>query len=718
MASTLVFLAFIAMVVCDVVPTVTNKDGILLYSDISEVNGIDSLAKLQDLQVKYYHFKYDSVANRRQLGVLPEDAAVSFPDSIEVVKSYALPNKEDRTKPIVLPNFPVVDKNTIFMHGIMALKALSGKYNELLTEVTDINSKFKERSSDLEKVSALLQKESLSKDKEEQLLQEVQMEVEEKLNLLKLTTKEEDAKIAALFLEEEQKVMSYQAELTQQRYEAEAQIDRENSAKLLELEKQLNEANEVYMAKQRTLLEEKKVALEKELASMRSQFDIEKIKAEANSKIEQERANEDVHIRKIQTQAALDKDRLLTSIKLVAQQISQSIANFLNRPKEIAILVAGIVALVAVFYLLKELITVIREFIQKQLGKPLLVRETSYQYFPMPSFLRGSSNRDMEFSAVETYFQKVILSSELKKQVTQLAVSTRNTRISGAAYRHILLYGPPGTGKTLVARTLAASSNMDFAVMSGGDVGPLGEDAISQLHALFAWAERSTRGLLLFIDEAEAFLNARDAINTSDDTLHKRHALNALLYQTGTQSSKFALVLATNRPEDLDDAVLDRMDVSLLIDIPVLEERRQLCELYMHEHVTSVVEKSQSSLFGIAGGRCYLDDDVNNETSLNWIAKMTISFSGREISKLFIAIHHAMLLAEGRKLTYTLMQEVVKAKVKEHQHKAVFSNKSLLEKERRSESSEYDCVDIQSYMKKEKSVSPSRTKGGGRREID
>ena len=28
---------------------------------------------------------------------------------------------------------------------------------------------------------------------------------------------------------------------------------------------------------------------------------------------------------------------------------------------------------------------------------------------------------------------------------------------------------------------------MDYAIMSGGDVGPLGEDAVNQLHSLFKW---------------------------------------------------------------------------------------------------------------------------------------------------------------------------------------------------------------------------------------
>ena len=42
-----------------------------------------------------------------------------------------------------------------------------------------------------------------------------------------------------------------------------------------------------------------------------------------------------------------------------------------------------------------------------------------------------------------------------------------------------------------------------------------------------------------------------------------RAALNAALFRTGDQSRDFAVVLATNRPADLDPAVLDRMDEAL-----------------------------------------------------------------------------------------------------------------------------------------------------------
>ena len=61
----------------------------------------------------------------------------------------------------------------------------------------------------------------------------------------------------------------------------------------------------------------------------------------------------------------------------------------------------------------------------------------------------------------------------------------------------------------MAAKRLAKTSGLDYAIMSGGDVAPLGGQAVTQLHDMFDWAERNRRGLLLFIDEADAFLSQR-----------------------------------------------------------------------------------------------------------------------------------------------------------------------------------------------------------------
>ena len=54
--------------------------------------------------------------------------------------------------------------------------------------------------------------------------------------------------------------------------------------------------------------------------------------------------------------------------------------------------------------------------------------------------------------------------------------------------RHFLFYGPPGTGKTMTARQLARRAGLDYAIMSGGDVVPLGDQAVTELHKVMDWA--------------------------------------------------------------------------------------------------------------------------------------------------------------------------------------------------------------------------------------
>ena len=63
----------------------------------------------------------------------------------------------------------------------------------------------------------------------------------------------------------------------------------------------------------------------------------------------------------------------------------------------------------------------------------------------------------------------------------------------------------------MFARNLARSSGMDFAIMTGGDIAPLGKDAVTQIHKLFDWANTSRKGLVLFVDEADAFLQQRSS---------------------------------------------------------------------------------------------------------------------------------------------------------------------------------------------------------------
>lgn len=236
------------------------------------------------------------------------------------------------------------------------------------------------------------------------------------------------------------------------------------------------------------------------------------------------------------------------------------------------------------------------------------------------------------------------------------------------------LYQPPGTGKTMVAKKLAKIIGLDYALMSGGDVSPLGKsltdvpldlnfpsfsslsspislyimagsDAVTQIHNLFNWAKMSPKGVILFIDEAECFLGSRDS-GLMSDTAH--NALNALLYNTGGERKDFMLVLATNRAEDLDAAVLDRCDESIFFPLPNAECRKDLILLYFDLHfrkfmqsnnkqelslrsqITQYLTKTKPLLMSI-------ESDLMTGEQLQSTVNVTLGFSGREIGKLMVS---------------------------------------------------------------------------------
>ncbi|KAK0629515.1 P-loop containing nucleoside triphosphate hydrolase protein [Bombardia bombarda] len=151
----------------------------------------------------------------------------------------------------------------------------------------------------------------------------------------------------------------------------------------------------------------------------------------------------------------------------------------------------------------------------------------------------------------------------------------KGNRVTGA-----VLYGPPGTGKTLLARALAKESNCNMISISTAELWQKchGDDE-KVIKALFTLGRRLFP-CVVFLDEADAMLGARKA----GEKRHIRAMLNQFLMEwDGLMSgldSPFML-LATNRPFDLDPAVLRRAPVHIHLDVPTLFERQKILELLL-----------------------------------------------------------------------------------------------------------------------------------------
>lgn len=145
-----------------------------MYTDVTSANITDSLIRLCSVPLKIYSFKYDSVADRRQLGILGSDAQRWFPDSVEVVPSHTVVDKSKNktigtsTTPSVtiLKNFPVVNKQVIYMHGLAALQELSHQFHQLHDSILELQNS----EDDHEIVFAEIER-RLSKEADSQLLE-------------------------------------------------------------------------------------------------------------------------------------------------------------------------------------------------------------------------------------------------------------------------------------------------------------------------------------------------------------------------------------------------------------------------------------------------------------------------------------------------------------------------------------------------------------------
>merc|ERR1719276_854431 len=266
-------------------------------------------------------------------------------------------------------------------------------------------------------------------------------------------------------------------------------------------------------------------------------------------------------------------------------------------------------------------------YLEARLGKPSLVRETSR--LPVSSVVKhpiSTAKRVFGKANAQDTMKGIVLEESLDTQLRKIAVSTSHTKANKAPFRHLLLHGPPGTGKTLFARNLAHHSGLDFAVFTGGDIAPLGRDAVTELHKLFDWAHTSRRGLLLFVDEADAFLQSRN--KKTDISEDQRNALNAFLYRTGTETDKFMMVYASNQPSQFDEAVTDRIDEMVEFGLPALDERRRMIAMYMDQYLLNPTSRAQKKV--------KVHDDINEEV-IESVVQSPVGFSGRAISKLVIA---------------------------------------------------------------------------------
>jgi SpoVK/Ycf46/Vps4 family AAA+-type ATPase len=203
-----------------------------------------------------------------------------------------------------------------------------------------------------------------------------------------------------------------------------------------------------------------------------------------------------------------------------------------------------------------------------------------------------------------------------------------------AAWTRILFYGPPGTGKTLLA---AATSNavkstegvpsVFYNVKVSSILSKYFGESSKILSELYGTA-RDTSPAVVFLDEFESLAGQRDA----SDSGAERRILSTLLSELDGMDSKgrpdiyVLTIAATNRPWELDPAVLSRFEKKILIPLPD--------------------ESTRKSILGIHLEKKGFATDVPAEE----LVRLTSGYSGREIERFCKEVTTEMIEGMNREI--------------------------------------------------------------------
>lgn len=152
----------------------------------------------------------------------------------------------------------------------------------------------------------------------------------------------------------------------------------------------------------------------------------------------------------------------------------------------------------------------------------------------------------------------------------------------------VLLYGPPGTGKTLLAKAVAAQigANFIFSPASGIVDKYIGESA-RLIREMFAYAKEH-EPCIIFMDEIDAIGGRRFSEGTSADREIQRTLMELLNQMDGFDYlGQTKVIMATNRPDTLDPALLRPGRLDRKIEIPLPNEVGRLTILKIHSEKVS-----------------------------------------------------------------------------------------------------------------------------------
>ncbi|TVU47078.1 hypothetical protein EJB05_06658, partial [Eragrostis curvula] len=181
----------------------------------------------------------------------------------------------------------------------------------------------------------------------------------------------------------------------------------------------------------------------------------------------------------------------------------------------------------------------------------------------------------------------------------------------------ILLFGPPGTGKTMLAKAVATEAGANFINISMSSISSkwLGEGE-KFVKAVFSLASKIAPSVI-FVDEVDGMLGRRE--NPGEHEAMRKMKNEFMVNWDGlrTKEKERVLVLAaTNRPFDLDEAVVRRLPRRLMVSLPDSSNRRKILSVILAK------------------------EDLADDVDLEAIANLTDGYSGSDLKNLCITAAH------------------------------------------------------------------------------
>ncbi|XP_073106503.1 uncharacterized protein [Elaeis guineensis] len=181
----------------------------------------------------------------------------------------------------------------------------------------------------------------------------------------------------------------------------------------------------------------------------------------------------------------------------------------------------------------------------------------------------------------------------------------------------ILLFGPPGTGKTMLAKAVATEAGANFINISMSSITSkwFGEGE-KYVKAVFSLASKIAPSVI-FVDEVDSMLGRRE--NPGEHEAMRKMKNEFMVNWDGlrTKDKERVLVLAaTNRPFDLDEAVIRRLPRRLMVNLPDAPNRVKILRVILAK------------------------EELAPDVDLEALANMTDGYSGSDLKNLCVTAAH------------------------------------------------------------------------------